>query len=88
MLTLIRLFCFQHIVHDSESCARDVLLQDFASDLRALFAGVEALNLGPLMQPGADVQAAAASMASDAGVNSLLLRVSLLLHMLLSSSYH
>ena len=50
--------------------------QDFAKDLRALFADVDALNMGPLLRPGADVQAAAASMAADAGVNNLMLRVS------------
>lgn len=51
--------------------------QEFARDLRALFVDVDALDMGPLMRPGADIQAAAASMASDAGVNSLLLRVCL-----------
>ena len=50
--------------------------QDFARDLRALFADVDALNMGPLLRPGADIQAAAASMAADAGVNNLMLRVS------------
>ena len=31
--------------------------------------------MGELMQPGTDPQAAAASMASDAGVNKLMLQV-------------
>ena len=51
------------------------LMQDFAADLRKLFAEADALDMGPLMQPGVDPQAAAASMASDAGVNNLLLQV-------------
>lgn len=51
-------------------------MQDFANDLRVLFADVDALDMGPLMRPGADVQAAATSMANDAGVNNLVLRVS------------
>lgn len=51
------------------------LVQDFAEDLRNLFAKADALDMGPLMQPGVDPQAAAASMASDAGVNNLLLQV-------------
>ena len=50
-------------------------MQDFAEDLRQLFAKADALDMGPLMQPGVDPQAAAASMASDAGVNNLLLQV-------------
>jgi len=52
-----------------------VLLQDFAEDLRTLFAQADALDMGPLMQPGGNPQAAAADMASDAGVNKLLLQV-------------
>lgn len=52
-----------------------VLLQDFAEDLRTLFAQADALDMGPLMQPGGSPQAAAADMASDAGVNKLLLQV-------------
>ena len=51
------------------------LMQDFAEDLRKLFAEADALDMGPLMQPGVDPQAAAASIASDAGVNNLLLQV-------------
>lgn len=52
-----------------------VLLQDFAEDLRTLFAQADALDMGPLMQPGGNPQAAAADMATDAGVNKLLLQV-------------
>lgn len=51
-------------------------MQDFAEDLRTLFTDADALNVGDLMRPGADPQIAAASMASDAGVNKLLLQVS------------
>ena len=54
------------------------LMQDFAADLRKLFAEADALDMGPLMQPGVDPQAAAASMASDARVNNLLLQVRLI----------
>lgn len=52
-----------------------VLVQDFAEDLRKLFTEADALDMGPLMQPGVDPQAAAARMASDSGVNDLLLQV-------------
>ena len=53
----------------------EACMQDFAEDLRKLFTEADALDMGPLMKPGADPQAAAASMASDAGVNNLLLQV-------------
>ncbi|KAL0022009.1 hypothetical protein WJX77_005860 [Trebouxia sp. C0004] len=52
-----------------------VVIEDFAEDLRTLFAQADALDMGPLMQPGGNPQAAAADMASDAGVNKLLLQV-------------
>lgn len=52
-------------------------MQDFAEDLRKLFAEADGLDMKPLLQPGVDPQAAAASMASDAGINSLLLQVCL-----------
>ena len=52
-------------------------MQDFAEDLRKLFTHADALDMKPLMQPGVDPQAAAASMASDAGINNLLLQVSM-----------
>ena len=55
--------------------SRRVLPQDFAEDLRTLFAQADALDMGPLMQPGGNPQAAAADMATDAGVNKLLLQV-------------
>ncbi len=58
---------------DDTSCL--VLPQDFAEDLRTLFAQADALDMGPLMQPGGNPQAAAADMATDAGVNKLLLQV-------------
>jgi len=58
--------------------SRLVLLQDFAEDLRTLFAQADALDMGPLMQPGGNPQAAAADMATDAGVNKLLLQVCIL----------
>lgn len=54
-------------------------IQDFAEDLRTLFDEADALDMGPLLQPGANPQAAAANMASDAGVNKLLLQVCYLL---------
>ena len=54
-------------------------IQDFAEDLRTLFNEADALDMGPLLQPGANPQAAAANMASDAGVNKLLLQVCYLL---------
>lgn len=50
-------------------------MQDFAEDLRKLFAEADGLDMKPLFQPGVDPQAAAASMASDAGINNLLLQV-------------
>ncbi|DBA80249.1 TPA: hypothetical protein ACH3X2_007482 [Trebouxia sp. C0005] len=52
-----------------------VVIEDFAEDLRTLFAQADALDMGPLMQPGGNPQAAAADMATDAGVNKLLLQV-------------
>lgn len=52
-----------------------VVIEDFAEDLRTLFTEADALNVGDLMRPGADPQIAAASMASDAGVNKLLLQI-------------
>ena len=55
-----------------------MLPQDFAEDLRTLFAQADALNLGPLMHPGGNPQAAAADMATDAGINKLLLQVCIL----------
>ena len=50
-------------------------MQDFAEDLRKLFAEADGLDMKPLFQPGVDPQAAAASMASDTGINNLLLQV-------------
>ena len=52
-----------------------IVLQDFAQDLRELFTNIDALGVGDMIQPGVDPQAAAASMASDAGVNKLMLQV-------------
>ena len=59
----------------SQSARHGLCMQDFAEDLRRLFTEADALDMGPLMNPGVDPQAAAASMAGDAGVNNLLLQV-------------
>ncbi len=65
--------CCKFFCSVGKSCL--VLPQDFAQDLRTLFAQADALDMGPLMQPGGNPQAAAADMATDAGVNKLLLQV-------------